>query len=294
MFSDTGNLSFWLSVFFLLISLSGILAIYSIIKNKSIETGNVDKLIELGKWFMVSVAITLSASIINDGFREREQDIKEMAVFEKYTNIILGADGVEKRRLLCEYFASVSPEGPIKKSWENYKTIVDRHITEIREAERKALVIAKRAEEGTASPAEIEEKVRLIEKASALNQSLIPNANQADLKPRIYFHIRDESQRIQAKRLADEVESLANVVVPGVQRLDVGPLVTELRYFKRAEELEAKKIANDFSSLGLTLETKYIQGFEPSNKIRPRHYELWISSGYLFRPLIFIIFSSLQ
>ena len=272
MFSDTGNLSFWLSVFFLLISLSGILAIYSIIKNKSIETGNVDKLIELGKWFMVSVAITLSASIINDGFREREQDIKEMAVFEKYTNIILGADGVEKRRLLCEYFASVSPEGPIKKSWENYKTIVDRHITEIREAERKALVIAKRAEEGTASPAEIEEKVRLIEKASALNQSLIPNANQADLKPRIYFHIRDESQRIQAKRLADEVESLANVVVPGVQRLDVGPLVTELRYFKRAEELEAKKIANDFSSLGLTLETKYIQGFEPSNKIRPRHY----------------------
>lgn len=279
MFSDTGSLSFWLSTFFVAISLSGIIVIYLIIKNKSIENANIDKIIELGKWFILSVAITLSASIVNDGFREREQDIKEIQVFDKYTNIILEADSIEKRRLLCEYFASVSPEGPIKKSWEKYKIVIDRHVAELREAEKQALAIAKKAEEGTASPAEIEEKARLIEKASTLNQSLLSSATQTDLKPRVYFHIQDESQRTQAKRLADEIESRANVVVPGVQRLDAGPAATELRYFKSVEELEARQISSALSALGLKVETKYVQGFESSNKIRPRHYELWISKG---------------
>jgi hypothetical protein len=279
MFSDTGSLSFWLSTLFVLISLSGILAIYFIIKSKSIENANIDKLIELGKWFIVSVAITLSASIVNDGFREREQDIKEIQVFDKYTSIILEADGVEKRRLLCEYFASVSPEGPIKKSWEKYKIVIDGHIAELREAEKKALVIAKKAEDGTASPAEIEEKARLIEKASTLNQSLLSSSSQTDLKPRVYFHIQDESQRTQAKLLADEIEGRANIVVPGVQRVDAGPEVTELRYFKSVEEQEARQISGVLSSLGLKVETKYVRGFESSNKIRPRHYELWISKS---------------
>lgn len=281
MFSDTGNLSLWLSIFFILISLCGIFVIYLIIKNKSIENENIDKIIELGKWFIVSVAITLSASIINDGFREREQDIKEMEVFDKYVSTILEADGIERRKLLCEYFASVSPEGPIRKSWERYETIVDKHIVEIRESEKKIIVIAKKAEEGTASASEIEEKARLEEKTSALSQSLIQKSSQADLKPRVYFHIRDESQRTQAKQLADKVESRANVVVPGVQRLDIGPPGTELRYFKSVEEQEAKQIADALSSLGLKVATKYVPGFESSNKIRPRHYELWISSDGL-------------
>ena len=105
MFSDTGNVSLWLGIFFILTSLSGIFVIYSIIKNKSIENENIDKIIELGKWFIVSVAITLSVSIVNDGFREREQDIKEMEIFDKYVDTILEAAGVEKKkvimRILC-------------------------------------------------------------------------------------------------------------------------------------------------------------------------------------------------
>ncbi|MEY4589408.1 MAG: hypothetical protein RL497_1484 [Pseudomonadota bacterium] len=262
-------------------SLSGIVAVYFIIKNKSIENASIDKIIELGKWFVVSVAVTLSASIVNDGFREREQDIKEIQVFDRYTNIILEADSLEKRKLLCEYFASVSPDGRIKKSWERYKAVVDGHVTELREAEKKALVIAKKAEEGTASPAEIEEKTRLVEKVSTLNQSLISTTSRTDLKPRVYFHIRDESQRAKAQHLADEMEGRENVIVPGVRQVDVGPTVTELRYFKNAEEQEAKKIASSLTSLGLKVEARYVQGVESSNKIRPRHYELWISSGGL-------------
>src|SRR5262245_20937308 len=109
----------------------------------------------------------------------------------------------------------------------------------------------------------------------------MPKPDQATLKPRVYFHIRDESQRTQAKQLADTLESRANVVVPGVRRVGTGPSETEFRYFKSGEKQEAEQIANDLTSLGLKVETKYVPGFESSNKIRPRHYELWISSGDL-------------
>jgi hypothetical protein len=275
MFSSTGSLSLLLGMLVLIISLAGIFSVYSVIKNRSLEAANIDKLIELGKWFIVSVAITLSVSVVNDGFREREQDMKEMELFDKYTPIILEADGVEKRRLLCEYFASVSPAGAIRNSWKEYKTVVEGHVSEKMKAETKALEIANKG--ASASETEVGEKIQLVEKATALNQSLVASLNQADLKPRIYFHIRDENQRSRAKRLAEEMEESANVVVPGVQRVDVGPSVNELRYFRRAEEQEAKQIANSLSSLGLQVAAKYVEGFEGSTNIRPRHYELWIS-----------------
>jgi hypothetical protein len=281
MFSDTGTLSFVIGIIFILMSLCGIFVIYLIIKNRSIENENIDKIIELGKWFMVSVAIAFSVSIINDAFRERDQDIKELEIFGKYTEIILDADGPAKRQLLSEYFATVSPSGPIRKSWGEYKTIVDKQSEEDKMNKEKLSMIKDKIEEGKATSEEIAEQKQLEEKTSLLNQSLMPKPDQANLKPRVYFHIRDESQRTQAKQLADTLESRANVVVPGVRRVGTGPSDTELRYFKSGEKQEAEQIANDLTSLGLKVETKYVPGFESSNKIRPRHYELWISSGDL-------------
>jgi hypothetical protein len=281
MFSDTGNLSFVIGITFILMSLCGIFVIYLIIKNRSIENENIDKIIELGKWFMVSVAIAFSVSIINDAFRERDQDIKELESFAKYTEIILDVAGPEKRQLLSEYFATVSPSGPIRKSWEAYKTIVDKQSEEYKKSKERDEEIERRIAEGKATSQEIAEKKQLEAKISLLNQSLMPKPDQANLKPRVYFHIRDEIQRTPAKQLADTLESSANVVVPGVRRVGTGPSETELRYFKSEERQEAEQIANDLTSLGLKVETKYVPGFESSNKIRPRHYELWISSGGL-------------
>jgi len=178
MFSSTGNLSLLLSIFFIVLSLSGIFVIYLIIKNKSIENENIDKIIDLGKWFIVSVGITLSASIVNDGFRERGQDIKEMEVFDKYINTILEADSLNKRKLLCEYFAAVSPEGSIKTSWKNYEKIVDDHISELETDEKTIIDIAEKVKKDEASDFEIEIKNRLEKKVIVLNQSLIPKQHQ--------------------------------------------------------------------------------------------------------------------
>jgi hypothetical protein len=180
MLSNTGNMSLWLSVFFILISLSGIIVIFLIIKNKSIENENIDKIIELGKWFIASVAITLSASIVNDGFRERDQDLKEMDVFDKYVDTVLQAKGIETIKLLCEYFSSVSPDGPIKTSWKDYEKKIDGHIAELKEAEKKKADLDAKEQKGAAlSESEKIEIANLEEKISAAkNYSLLLGADQ--------------------------------------------------------------------------------------------------------------------
>jgi hypothetical protein len=91
--------------------------------------------------------------------------------FEKHVNTILEASGVEKRKLLCEYFAAVSPEGPIKKSWKDYKIIVDQQLTELKAAEEKVIKIAEKAPEARS---EVEQKALLEaeQKAATLSQSL--------------------------------------------------------------------------------------------------------------------------
>jgi hypothetical protein len=125
MFANTGNLSFYLGIFFIVISFIGILFIYRIMKAGKIEKEKIDKLIELGKWFIVSVALVLSASIVNDGFRERDQDIKELEFFDKYTKIVTDDRSVEKTWLMCEFFSAVSSEGELKKAWTRYKKIIE-------------------------------------------------------------------------------------------------------------------------------------------------------------------------
>ena len=281
MITNTGNLSFWLGIFFILFSLLGIFLAFLVAHKKLVDHQSLEKIIELGKWFIVSVAITLSASIVNDGFRERDQDIKEMEVFDKYTSVILAADGVDQRKLLSEYLSTVSPDGPIKNSWRDYKVIVDGQITELKKVQEQSMAIAMKADEGKASDSELVERVRLEERATVLNKSLLPSSNKVSLKPRVYFHIKEDSQRTKAEQLAKDVAALANVVVPGVQRRTYSAPTNQLRYFRRVEEPEVRHISEVLSSLGLKSDVTYIPGFESSTKIRPKHYELWISDNGL-------------
>ena len=124
MFANTDTLSFYLGISFIIMALIGLLAIGGLVLCSSIADTKLDKLIEVGKWFIVSVAIVTGASIVSDSFKEREQDVKEIEVFDKYVSTITAADGIEKRWLLAEYFSYVAPPGELRKSWEAYKNAI--------------------------------------------------------------------------------------------------------------------------------------------------------------------------
>lgn len=106
-----------------------------------------------------------------------------------------------------------------------------------------------------------------------------PTPSATALQPRVYFHIMVEAQRAGAQELQRALErSGLGVVVPGIQRLDVGPTrSSELRYFHDRERDEAEAIGRALRGAGAAdLVVKKVPGYENSTAIRPRHYELWL------------------
>lgn len=131
------------------------------------------------------------------------------------------------------------------------------------------------------NPKPVEAKIEtLVANNERLEQTapLVQVPEKAEIKPRIYFHIKDKNQRDSAQKIADQITKDGSFIVPGIQMLDIGPTSTELRYFKKSEEQEAKQIGDQLTKIGLPLTVRYIPGFEDSKSIRPRHYELWIAS----------------
>lgn len=104
-------------------------------------------------------------------------------------------------------------------------------------------------------------------------------AARAALLPRVYIHIRAEGDRARAHSVGEKLRA-AGFVVPGIERLvDRGPSSSQLRYFRTEEEAEAKRIVQTLREVGVEVEARYVRGYEDSDTIRARHYELWFAPG---------------
>lgn len=121
MFTNTGTLSFYLGMTFIILAFIWLILICFLLLKSTVDQAKMDKVIEVGKWFFVSVAIVLGSAMVSDGFKERDQDVKEIEVFSKHVATITKADGIEERWLLTEYFASVAPAGGLQTSWARYE-----------------------------------------------------------------------------------------------------------------------------------------------------------------------------
>ncbi len=118
---NTGRLSLILGLALIGLCLIGFFSVYYIMKKKALEDTQLDRMIDLGKWVVVSVSMVVIVSVVADGFKEREQEMKELEYFDKYKDITLSIKGIDQKCLLADYFATVSPDGQFKRSWEAYR-----------------------------------------------------------------------------------------------------------------------------------------------------------------------------
>lgn len=91
------------------------------ITGKSVSKENWDKILDFGKWYLISVALVISAKMVENGFHERETGLKEMDGFDKYVTIITDTKGIDKRWELCKYFSTVTPTKRLRDGWLVYK-----------------------------------------------------------------------------------------------------------------------------------------------------------------------------
>jgi hypothetical protein len=102
-------------------------------------------------------------------------------------------------------------------------------------------------------------------------------ASRASLSPRIYIHIRSEADRRAAQWLAEQLKA-RGYLVPGIERLvDFGPASSQLRYFRKTDDVSARQILNALQGLGVNVTLQYTSGF--SDRVEPFHYELWFPEG---------------
>ena len=125
------------------------------------------------------------------------------------------------------------------------------------------------------------------EQAKQLAVDLTANTNIAqqvkasveNIPARIYMQIPDEGLRDEARQMKSQLEAL-NYIVPGIEKVRPSQGTTQVKYFKSTEESEAKRIAEQLRSFGISdAREVYIRGFEDSNNIRPKHYEIWFGPG---------------
>lgn len=140
------------------------------------------------KWMLGTFVITIITITINWGFKDREQGIAELQVYDKYASeSVVFAENPKNRLLLAQFFANVTPSDKLKKGWKEYlevvKTDVDSFNSKIKQNQ---LLVAKLAKDAENSSMAMEKYIKAKEISDELNR--IDNIKLVDEKaPTITF-----------------------------------------------------------------------------------------------------------
>lgn len=136
MLSNTGTISFILYAVFIFIAFVSVVIVYRFLKNETLESDKLEKLIDFFKTIVYTTALGTVALIVTDLFKEREQDIKELEYFDKYVQEVKVVNG-EGRLQLSKYLSIVAPSGEMKKSWTAYYSEVKKEYEEYLKAQQE-------------------------------------------------------------------------------------------------------------------------------------------------------------
>ncbi|MBS0030694.1 hypothetical protein ACTJJ0_24535 [Chitinophaga sp. 22321] len=87
---------------------------------------NWDGIIDLAKWYLISVAAVFLGKMIELSIQDRETGMKEMVVYDKYVNIVLHTDSIEQQWALARYFACVTPTDRLRERWQIFYDTINK------------------------------------------------------------------------------------------------------------------------------------------------------------------------
>lgn len=101
------------------------------LSNMKITEGKLKMWFDIAKWFIGSVAIVIITTIIDAGFKDREVGLNEIKEYDKYVYLITDNNRLAERRLLAQYFSTVTPSDKLKDGWIDYFEILDSEYKQI-------------------------------------------------------------------------------------------------------------------------------------------------------------------
>lgn len=275
MFSNIGNLSFYLGISFIAFSILGLFFFYYVLQKDLMDESKLAKVIDLGKWVIGSVAIVLSGSIISDGFKEREQDVRELEFFDKYVATVTQADGIEQRWRLCEYFAAVSPAGEMRSAWENYQKIIEPDYRLYQSTKEKLNALY--AKDSLDNQDKDSIKV-LSETKRSLETSLVTITPESKVTERftVYIQFGKTTGREAAAKMRNAINDSGDKFgfnAPGIEYIESNT-TNEIRYFRAEDESAANALRELLANYGADLQVKPALQF--SRTVKPGTLEVWV------------------
>ena len=226
------------------------------------------------KFFFGTFILGLATFLVNKDIQNREVEIKEQEQIAKYIEHAIH-DNVGIRLRFAQYFANVTRSEVLRQRWESYLTVAQKDFDE---EKRKVEELRAQSENETISG---QEKEAILAKIEEGEKALYPKPTERviTLPSRIYVHVRSAEEKLHAHEISNILRG-GGFTVPGIQVLSKGPNKSELRYFRKREE-EFALAALALLPAVLDVDLVYVPGYEASNQIRERHFELWLAEGAL-------------
>jgi hypothetical protein len=151
------------------------------------------------------------------------------------------------------------------------------------EAKRQQNIAAMRQSEAQAETEKYRASLQLLSNLKGADvQAAVDSQSSANLLPRVYVQIVDQADRDYAEYVKNRLTT-AGVLVLGIQYVPQAAATqskTDVRYYRQADETEAKKIVDVLKTAGQTSAYAFIpRGQENNPNVRPNHFEAWLAKG---------------
>lgn len=207
---ESGTLSLILGITLIVLTVIGFIVLIKNSKNPAVDQPKFDKLVEISKWMLGTLLIGISATIISDGFKEREYDKNQMTTFNEYLKIVTDSGTIEKKWQLCQFFKAVSPKGDMRDSWERYETFLKNEISKVDSLNKKETYIAIAISQQDSITDTQKQSLKEIQKAK---EAILSNLNASEPDNYIIIAGGDETVRLAQWELSKARKISSNTAI---------------------------------------------------------------------------------
>lgn len=240
--------------------------------------------IDLFKWLIGTIGLTIITYIINWGFRDREQGMNEISQYDKYaTDLIVFNDNPVNRRMLAQFFSNVTPSEKLKNGWMSYyKEVNNEYISFLIKdsIQRRELEQLKNIDSNRLTPPQ---KLKIVKFENAIVQNdkikdapiVIPNSKTTSLNSVFIQSVSLSKESSEKIKLLIQTNGFN---VPGIQYMDklkFGNLLqNEIRYYRNDDLPSVDQLQSVLNEQNIDTKIKFIPNL--SSKVQLGTIELWL------------------
>jgi predicted phosphatase len=242
------------------------------------------------KWLLGTFAVAIMTIIINWGFKDRSVGMNEISQYDRYTtDLLVLNDNPVKKRMLAQFFATVTPSSKLKEGWQEYYAEVNKDYMKFIKSDSiirsKYYQMSKDTSQmNTTQKAKLKATETIIKQNDSIKNApiIIPatfdkiistgDAKKSILRPTVYLHYNNKD-KINVVLDYQTLLKANNWIIPKTE-LVPAKYQNIIKYFHP----EDRNLAEDINKL-LSNKFRVVSNLEFGNTVPNRQLEIWINNN---------------